>query len=104
MLLYKKHPAEYIRRVAPGPPWRYYRILAALLAAVVALLSGKRLPALAAAGAWAFMTGRFCLQRLHGTSRAPGHVAEMIVTSILIPPLSIFWRVYGAIKYHVAFL
>jgi glycosyltransferase involved in cell wall biosynthesis len=104
MLLYKKHPATYVQRVSPGPPWRYYRIIGAIVAALAATLSGYHRLALAAGGAWAFMTGRFCLQRLQRTSHAPGHVAEMLVTSILIPPLSIFWRLYGAIKYRVAFL
>jgi glycosyltransferase involved in cell wall biosynthesis len=104
MLLYKKHPTMYIRRVAPGPPWHYYRTVGALLVSVAALLGGHRWPALVAGGAWAYMTGCFCLRRLERTSHAPGHVAEMALTSILIPPLSIFWRLYGAIKYRVAFL
>jgi hypothetical protein len=31
-------------------------------------------------------------------------VAEMVVTSALIPPLSVFWRLYGALKFRVFFL
>jgi hypothetical protein len=30
-------------------------------------------------------------------------VAEMALTSALIPPLSIFWRIAGGIKFRVAF-
>jgi len=41
---------------------------------------------------------------LRGTSKAPTHIAEMIVTSILIPPLSVFWRIVGALRYRVAFV
>ena len=33
-----------------------------------------------------------------------GHVAEMVVTSALIPPLSVFWRVRGALQFSVFFL
>jgi len=51
-----------------------------------------------------FLTVRFCLQRLDQTSRERRHVAEMLVTSVLIPPLSIFWRIRGAIKFRVFFL
>jgi len=49
------------------------------------------------------MTGRFCARRLRGTSRSPGHVAEMVATSALIPPLSVFWRLFGAWKFRVPF-
>jgi hypothetical protein len=50
------------------------------------------------------MTGRFCVQRLKRTSKAPVHVAEMIVTSALIPPLAVFWRIVGAIKFRTGLL
>src|SRR5439155_26899467 len=103
-LLYKKHPALYRRRIQPAPPWRYYRIAGALLTAGAAGLGGRRRLACLAAAAWAGMTARFCAQRLAWTSRAPRHVAEMAVTSALIPPLALFWRLRGAVKYRVRFL
>jgi hypothetical protein len=53
---------------------------------------------------WLGLTTEFCLRRLARTSRSLEHVLEMIVTSVLIPPVAIFWRVRGALKYHVAFL
>jgi hypothetical protein len=53
---------------------------------------------------WVGLTGRFCARRLRGTSRAPGHVAEMVVTSALIPPLAVFWRVRGAVRFGVVLL
>jgi hypothetical protein len=31
-------------------------------------------------------------------------VAEMIVTSAVIPPLAVYWRIRGAIRYRVLFL
>jgi len=30
-------------------------------------------------------------------------VLEMVVTSALIPPLALFWRVVGSVRYRVAF-
>ena len=54
--------------------------------------------------AWAALTARFCAQRLSGTSKSPRHVAEMVLTSILIPPLSVVWRAVGALRYRVAFV
>ena len=103
-LLYKKHPALYRRHIQAAPPWHYYRIFTALLLALGALLRGRRRTGLAAASVWLLLTIQFCRQRLQGTSRVPSHVAEMIVTSALIPPLSIWWRIRGALKYRVFFL
>jgi glycosyltransferase involved in cell wall biosynthesis len=103
-LLYKKHPALYRRKVRPGTPWHYYGIVAALLVAAGAALGGDPPLAAGAAGAWLLLTGRFCARRLRRTSRAPGHVAEMIVTSALIPPLAVFWRIAGALKFRVFFV
>jgi hypothetical protein len=38
------------------------------------------------------------------TSKSPSHVAEMLVTSALIPPLAVFWRAVGAFRFRVGFL
>jgi GT2 family glycosyltransferase len=103
-LLYKKHPALYRQKIQAAPPWRYYVILCALLTALIGVLSGAWLLALAGLLLWLGLTAHFCWQRLRHTSHAPRHVAEMIVTSMLIPPLSIFWRLYGAVKFRVFFL
>ncbi|HEX5438753.1 MAG TPA: glycosyltransferase [Gemmatimonadaceae bacterium] len=103
-LLYKKHRALYWQRIQHSPPWRYYGIVAALLVGVAAATLGRRGAALAALSAWLLLTAALCLRRLRATSRAPAHVAEMVVTSALIPPLAVFWRLRGAIKYRVPFL
>jgi hypothetical protein len=67
-------------------------------------MAGRRRLALGALAAWAVSTARFAATRLVGTSRAPAHVAEMIVTSAVIPPLAVFWRLRGAARYRVVFL
>ncbi len=103
-LLYKKHPALYREKIQAAPPWHYYAIVGALLVVIGALLGRKQGLAFGATCLWMFLTGRFCLQRLDQTSRERRHVAEMLVTSVLIPPLSIFWRIRGAIKFRVFFL
>ena len=46
---------------------------------------------------WLALTAWFCARRLRGASWAPRHVAEMAVTSALVPPLSVYWRLRGAI-------
>ncbi len=103
-LLYKKHPSLYRQRLGRVTPWRYYVILIALLVCFAGLVTRQPVLALGAAIVWMATTGLFFLQRLERTSRAPQHVAEMAITSILIPPIALFWRAKGALKYRVWFL
>jgi glycosyltransferase involved in cell wall biosynthesis len=102
-LLYKKHPTLYRQRIQ-RVPWRYYAIVGLLAGAIAAAIHDMPLIAIAAATGWLLLTARFCAQRLRGTRRTPSHVAEMILTSALIPPLSIYWRLRGALKYRVLFI
>lgn len=99
-LLYKKHPELYRARIEPMPRWDHYLAVAALL---VTLLAGSAGVGLAAGLAWLALTARLCLTRLRGTAKTASHIAEMIVTSALIPPLAVFWRLAGAIRYRVRF-
>jgi cellulose synthase/poly-beta-1,6-N-acetylglucosamine synthase-like glycosyltransferase len=94
-LLFRKHRALYRERIRRAPRWDYYALVATFL---LGALSPWWLIA------WAALTGRFCYERLRGTSKSPRHVAEMVVTSILIPPLSVYWRLVGALKFRVAFV
>ncbi|HZT09188.1 MAG TPA: glycosyltransferase [Chloroflexota bacterium] len=103
-LLYKKHPVLYRARVQSAPPIRYYSILASALGFVGGLLTRRHPVAAAAAALWILLTGQFCAERLRATSRHPSHVAEILVTSSLIPLVSIFWRVRGAFRFRVVFL
>lgn len=103
-LLYKKHPDLYRSRIRRAPPWNYYASVAAL--AALAWGSLARDPSLAWGGfaAWLALTAQFCLRRLARTSHDPAHVAEMVVTSIAIPPVAVFWRIAGALRFRVFFL
>ena len=102
-LLYKKHPALYRKHIRPLPPLDYYGMAAAVVVAIVAVIWGAPLICSVAIAVWTVLMGRFLARRQHGTSHAPAHVLEMIATSLLIPYLSIFWRLYGALKYRVWF-
>ncbi len=102
-LLYKKHPTLYRQRIQRAPPWAYYGTVGAGLVAIGGAVGGRRV-GLGGAWLWLALTGRFCAKRLRGTSRAPRHVAEMVLTSALIPPLAVSWRLRGAVKFRVLFL
>jgi GT2 family glycosyltransferase len=103
-LLYKRHPARYRAIIQQSPPWHYYRISAAFLAGLLGLLTGRRHLAATGFALWGLLSGRFARRRLRYTSRAPAHVVEMVVTSLIIPLLSVFWRLAGALKFRVFFL
>ena len=94
-LLFKKHPRLYRERIRRSPRWDYYLMTGSLF-------GGLFYPSLFLL--WLAFTARFAWQRLRGTSKSPRHVLEMIVTSIAIPPVALFWRLVGALKFRVAFL
>ncbi|HEY7417951.1 MAG TPA: glycosyltransferase family A protein [Ktedonobacteraceae bacterium] len=102
-LLYKKHPILYRKHIQTPSPWHHYITASFLLLALFSLLTPIKLLAIIFLLAWLYMTGRFCIQRLRKTSHAPGHVLEMIVTSIFIPLLAVLWRLWGMIRFRVFF-
>lgn len=103
-LLCRKHPRLYRDRIRPGTPWNYYAIVAALLAGASAAVAASGILATGAAAVWLVLTGRFVARRLRGTPHAPRHFAEMCVTSVLIPPLAVFWRLNGAVRFRAWFV
>jgi GT2 family glycosyltransferase len=103
-LLFKKHPRRYREKIRAAPRWDYYLIVFALLTTFVGLAAGKPMMTISASAVWLLMTGRFCAARLRHTAKSPLHVIEMIVTSALIPPLAVFWRLVGVLRFRTAFI
>jgi GT2 family glycosyltransferase len=102
-LLYKKHPALFREKIASRTPWDYYAITGLLALACVGALANAHWTSRAAAIAWITATVGLTLKRLKGTSGSWAHVAEMVITSALIPPVSVFWRLRGAWSFQVAY-
>lgn len=103
-LLFKKHPRLYRARIRAMPPWNYYLIVGLAVAAPMLLWWGSDGAAATAAVLLVLLWLQFAWQRLRHTTRAPAHLAEMLVTSALIPFLSVYWRLRGAIRFRVLFL
>ncbi len=99
-LLYKKHPSLYRQKIRATPRWDYYVIVLAILITIGALASGAYPVAAIAAIAWLGLTARFCMMRLRPTVKSLEHIGEMVVTSALIPPLAVFWRMVGIVKFR----
>ena len=102
-LLYKKHPELYRYKIRPWPPLSYYASVLAALVAFCAWLTDARAIAIVALAVWLALTFALFAKRLAGTSRQPSHVLEMIVTSIAIPCVAVFWRLAGAVRWRVLF-
>lgn len=103
-LLYQKYPGLYRSRIQPVPPLLYYAILFTFLL----FMSGGLLNStpLWQSGLllWLGLTLYFTVSRLRGTRLTGSHIAEMALTSVMIPFLSLYWHWYGAIKYRVFFV
>ncbi|WP_244817224.1 glycosyltransferase family 2 protein [Caballeronia sp. Lep1P3] len=103
-LLYKKHRTLFRTRIRSTPPLLYYAILAVAIVALLALVNGNEKITLICVAVWLGLTGWFCIKRLKSTALTPSHVLEMAWTSLWIPFLSIYWRLYGAVKFRVVFV
>ncbi len=99
VLLYRKYPDLYRQRIRSGPPWFYLSVSVSLLATVMAFLAGWYMLALVSAAAWAGLSLLFFLRRLMHSSFTARNIFELFVTSMFIPPLSIFWRAAGAVRF-----
>ncbi len=100
-LLYKKFPNLYKERIQSSPPWHYYAILICVIGFATSALTANTSIMIVAFTGWLLLTALFAAWRLRGTSHSPGHVLEMIVTSSVIPLLSVYWRIYGSLKFKV---
>jgi glycosyltransferase involved in cell wall biosynthesis len=101
-LLYRKHRERYRQDIERRPPLAYYAMTALSVAAVVLLVAGKR-SGWVALGGWGFLLARFLARRLRGIDHSANHIADMVITSIVIPPVSVFWRLRGAARFRVLF-
>lgn len=82
----------YRQRIRPKPRSDYYFIVAALATAAVG-----------GAALWCVLTARFCFARLVPARKCLSNIAEIVVASVLIPPLAVFWRAVGALRFGVVF-
>lgn len=103
-LLFRKFPKLYQQKIGFSTIWHYYLInflwLIILFSAFFEQFTITKIAILFLA----VLIIAFTAKRLKKTSKSIGHVTEMFSTSIIIPTISIYWRLYGAIKYRVLFI
>jgi glycosyltransferase involved in cell wall biosynthesis len=103
-LLFKKHPELYRQRIRRSPPWNYYVIVGAIFAMMLGLIADSPWLNAAAFAAWLVLTTALALKRLNASSQAKAHLLDVILGSIAIPPVAVFWRLMGALRFRVLFL
>lgn len=99
VLLYGKHPRLYRERIRRGPPWLYLSISACLALAAALALAGRPAGAAACLLAWALLTTGLFLRRLMHSALTLRNTIELLITSLLNPPLSMFWRLAGVRRF-----
>jgi glycosyltransferase involved in cell wall biosynthesis len=104
-LLYKKHPQLFrikVRKITS--PILYYLIIASFLFMLTCIFIKQHSLANIGLVGWLGFTTFFIIKRLYTTKLSLNHIAEMVVTSFIIPFISVFWQWYGAVKYRVLFI
>ncbi len=102
-LLWKKYPTLYDRYVGmPRPPPNYLGIVLATLVAVAAAPLAPPIAGLGALVAVGLIV-HFAVRRLRGLDKSPRQVADMLLSSIAIPYVSLYWRMVGAWRWRARF-
>lgn len=102
-LLYKKHPQAYQSKLQSRAPTSYYLSTFALLSAGIGSILGDLPIGIGSLSVWTGLTLVFTVQRLQGNSKSLRHKLEMLVTSAFIPPLALYWRIAGSIRFRTWF-
>ncbi len=103
-LLYKKHRRRYRQWIRRTPRWDYYLATATLLGAGGTALAGQTLASVLLLLAWLLTVVALFGRRQRGTRRTLQSLTALLLTSALIPPLAVFWRAVGAIRFRVIFV
>jgi glycosyltransferase involved in cell wall biosynthesis len=103
-LLFSKYPDLYKTRIAGKSLWNYYLINLLWLVLIGSLIFREYKVAEFSAIMLVALWLMFAVERLRNTRKSMKHVLEMLATSVIIPTLSVYWRLYGAVKYRVIFI
>lgn len=102
-LLFKKYPDLYRKKINSSIG-RYYIMLIFLCLFFWSIVQHHHYLSFFTATVLFLLFGQFITNRLQGRHKSFNQVTDMIITSLIIPFLSIFWRIYGSVKYRIVFL
>jgi GT2 family glycosyltransferase len=103
-LLFKRHPDLFRQRIPAyrSLVTRYYATVVSFVVGSGALLVGNPVTAGAGFGAWLMLTGWLIAERWP-TQPTWERIQQTMLTSLATPFLSVYWRLYGAVKYNVVY-
>ena len=105
-LLYKRHPNLFRERI---PTYRrqvslYYASVVSIAIGLVALLLGQERLAIMGLSIWTVLSADLAMDHLPSSPLTWLTLKHAVLTAVATPFLSVYWRLYGAIKYKVLFL
>jgi glycosyltransferase involved in cell wall biosynthesis len=102
-LLFKKYPELYRKKINSSIG-RYYIIMLFLGLLIWSIMKQHNYFTVFTALVLVLLFGQFMTKRLQDRHKSFNQVSDMVITSLVIPFLSIFWRIYGSVKYRILFL
>jgi HAD superfamily hydrolase (TIGR01662 family) len=101
-LMRRRHGPGWRARIGGDPGRLAPHALTTLTAATaLAAAAGRHVRLASTAGlAWAGLTARFASHRILAGPRDPAEIARMVATSIAIPPLAIWHRLAGEVRWR----
>jgi glycosyltransferase involved in cell wall biosynthesis len=104
-LLYKKHPQLFRTRI---PAYRglvalYYLFVGSFLVGIGLWIGGYSLPAFAGFVIWLICLSILIRRRLGRTGLSFRQIGQTALTAAVTPFLSVYWRLFGAVKYQTLF-
>ena len=105
-LLYKRHPQLFRERI---PTYRrqivgYYASVVSIILGLIGLLTGLVNIAIPGLCIWTILSTDRVLHHLPSRPLTWAIFKRVMLTAIVTPFLSVYWRLYGAVKYRVLYL
>jgi len=104
-LLYRKHPDLFRQRIPAYSSLvrRYYLTVSAVLLSGIALMAGQWTVVYAGLGCWLLLTMLLVVERSSGQSFSWQSLGQTLIVGAATPFLSVYWRLYGAVKYRALY-
>jgi GT2 family glycosyltransferase len=103
-LLYKRHPDLFRQRIETDRTLivQYYASVAGITLGVMGGVAGNALVATAGFGVWGILSASLIYNRLPAKIDRSG-LQQTVLTALATPFVSVYWRLYGAVKYKVLY-
>ena len=100
VLLYKKHPDLYAHKIGLIPLWNYYAIILMAIISLTGIILNNKVLFISAIFLWFLFVAEFTMRRLKNSRKTFNHIVQMTITSAIIPVVSVYWRMYGSLKFR----